>query len=45
MTDYYYAAPEDYAIRKKSTGKIEKGLKKILIIAAVIFAAQLIWLF
>lgn len=45
MTDYYYIAPEEYTIRKKTTGKIEKGLKRLLIIAAVIFAAQLIWLF
>ncbi|MCL2805366.1 MAG: FtsQ-type POTRA domain-containing protein [Treponema sp.] len=29
---------------KKSVKKIEKGLKRLLIIAAIIFAAQLVWL-
>jgi cell division protein FtsQ len=43
-SDYIYATgvitPE-----KKSAGRIEKGLKKLLIIAAIIFIAQIIWLF
>ena len=43
--DYYYAASEDIAAKKKTPGKIEKGLKRLLIIAAVIFSAELIWLF
>jgi len=43
--DYYYASSEDMIEKKKSSGKIEKGLKKLLVIAAVIFAAELIWLF
>ena len=52
-TDYYCAGSEDLSARKKpsgasseaSRGKIEKGLKRLLIIAAVIFAVQIIWLF
>jgi cell division protein FtsQ len=44
-TDYYYIASDDIASKKKSAGKIVKGLKRLLLIAAVIFAAQLIWLF
>ena len=52
-TEYYYAGSEDLSGRRKSSGvsgevsrgKIEKGLKRLLIIAAVIFAVQLIWLF
>jgi cell division protein FtsQ len=44
-TDYYYDASEDMAVRKKSSGKIEKGLKRLLIVAAVIFIAQIVWLF
>ena len=43
-SDYYYVS-EDMAERKKSAGRIEKGLKRLLIIAGAIFAAQLIWLF
>ncbi|MCL2210358.1 MAG: FtsQ-type POTRA domain-containing protein [Treponema sp.] len=43
--DYYYAASDDMAVKKKAPGKIEKGLKRLLLIAAVIFAAELIWLF
>jgi len=43
MSTEYFS--DDMIIRKKSTGKIEKGLKRLLIIAAVIFTAQLIWLF
>jgi cell division protein FtsQ len=35
----------DFDIKAKSSGKIEKGLKRLLILAMVIFAAQLIWLF
>jgi len=46
----YYASAEDIAnpvreAEKKSAGKLEKGIKRLLIIAAFIFAAQLIWLF
>jgi len=46
--DYYYAASDDISVKKKTSGasgKIEKGLKRLLIIAAIIFAAELIWLF
>ena len=52
-TEYYYTESEDFSAGKKSSGasgevsrgKIEKGLKRLLIIAGVIFAVQLIWLF
>jgi len=44
-TDYYYAASDDYSVKRKSAGKIEKGLKRLIIIAAVIIAAHIIWLF
>ena len=43
-TDYYFDEASGET-KKKETGKIEKGVKRLLIIAAVIFAAQLIWLF
>ena len=35
----------DFGAKTKASGKIEKGLKRLLILAAIIFAAQLIWLF
>jgi len=41
-TDYYSASGEMHV---KSAGKIEKGLKRLLIIAAIIFAAEIVWLF
>ncbi|MCL2214518.1 MAG: FtsQ-type POTRA domain-containing protein [Treponema sp.] len=44
-TNYYYNTSEEINIRKRTAGKIEKGVKRLLIIAAVILAAQLIWLF
>jgi cell division protein FtsQ len=44
-TDYYYVESENIDVKRKSAGKIEKGLKRLLIIAAVIFIANLIWLF
>jgi cell division protein FtsQ len=43
--EYHYTASESITVEKKSSGKIEKGLKKLLIIAAIIFIAQIIWLF
>ena len=45
MSEYYYSAGEEAIAEKKSSGKIEKGLKRLLIIAGVIFAAQFVWLF
>ncbi|MCL2800745.1 MAG: FtsQ-type POTRA domain-containing protein [Treponema sp.] len=45
MSIDYYDDPENLNIKKKSAGKIEKGLKRLLIIAVVIFFAQMIWLF
>ena len=44
ISDFSYAAVENTA-RPKSAGKIEKGLRRLLIIAVIIFAAELIWLF
>jgi len=46
MSDYYYESTEasENSAKKKSAAKIEKGLKKLLIIAGIIFAAELIWL-
>ena len=45
MSTEYLNITNDYIPANKSSGKIEKGLKRLLIIAAVIFTAQLIWLF
>jgi cell division protein FtsQ len=44
-TDYYYETSDNVSSKKKSADKIEKGLKKLLIIAGIIFAVELIWLF
>ena len=35
----------DYNEKKQTPGKIEKGLKRLLIVAAIIFSMQLVWLF
>jgi cell division protein FtsQ len=43
--EYYFETSEDIIDKKKSTLKIEKGLKRLLVIAAVILTAELIWLF
>jgi len=45
QTQYYYDDASQGESKRKETGKIEKGVKRLLIIAAVIFIAQLIWLF
>ncbi|MCL2809657.1 MAG: FtsQ-type POTRA domain-containing protein [Treponema sp.] len=42
-TDYYNTSDETE--KRKSAGKIEKGLKRLIIIAAVIITGHLIWLF
>jgi len=48
-TDYRYSDSDELDIKKKSpegnTGRIEKGVKMLMIIAGFILAAQLIWLF
>jgi len=44
MTSEYYYESSDEIAKKKSAEKIEKGLKRLLIIAGIIFAAELIWL-
>jgi len=36
---------ENFGKKTKASFKVEKGLKRLIIIAAVIFAAELIWLF
>jgi len=43
-SEYYYETSDNISSGKKSAEKIEKGLKRLLIIAGVIFAAELIWL-
>jgi len=43
MSNYY--AEYDEVTEKKPVKKLEKGIKRLLIIAVVIFIAQLIWLF
>jgi cell division protein FtsQ len=45
ISDFYYAAGENIDIRTKSSRKVEKGIKRLIIIAVVILAAELIWLF
>lgn len=44
-TDFSYNASDDMNIKSRSQGKIEKGLKRLMVIAAVVFSAELIWLF
>jgi len=44
-TDYYYETTDTVITKKKPNEKIEKGLKRLLIIAVIILAAELIWLF
>jgi len=44
-TEFYNTETDELFAKKKSTVKIEKGLKRLLIIAAVILTVQLIWLF
>jgi cell division protein FtsQ len=39
------SASENFGKKAKSSFKIEKGLKRLIITAVVIFAAELIWLF
>jgi len=41
----YYADYDEIAAAKRPAKKLEKGIKRLLIIASVIFTAQLIWLF
>jgi len=43
--EYLYTTSDELSTEKRSSGKIEKGLKKLLFIIAIIIAAQLIWLF
>ncbi|MCL2410424.1 MAG: FtsQ-type POTRA domain-containing protein [Treponema sp.] len=49
MSNYYsqadYETYQEVSEKDKSSRKIEKGLKKLLIIAAFILLAQVIWLF
>jgi len=44
-SDFSYAVPDSLGTKAKSTRKIEKGLKRLLIVAGIIIAAELIWLF
>jgi cell division protein FtsQ len=45
VSDYSYATSENIQVETKSSRKIEKGLKKLLITAGIIILAELIWLF
>ena len=45
MSSYYYAASQGMAAEKKPAKKLEKGIKRLLILAVIIFIAQLVWLF
>jgi cell division protein FtsQ len=42
-TEYYFEASD--ITKKKPSEKIEKGLKRLLVVAVVILTAELIWLF
>ena len=44
-SDFSYAAYENIGMKTKSSKKIEKGLKRLLVLAGIIFTAELIWLF
>jgi len=44
-TEYYFETSDNVIAKKKPAEKIEKGLKKLLIAAAIILTAELIWLF
>jgi len=41
-TEYFYETSDTVITKKKS---VEKGLKRLLIIAVIILTAELIWLF
>jgi len=43
--NFLYAAGAKTGVKAKSSIKIEKGLKRLLIIAGIIFTAELVWLF
>ncbi|GHV94131.1 cell division protein FtsQ [Spirochaetia bacterium] len=50
--DFTYPAEEDFgvymndvSVKPAASGKIEKGLKRILILAGIILGAEIIWLF
>jgi len=49
MNNFSYITPEEISnpsnTAEKKQRKLEKGIKRLLIIVAVIFAAQIIWLF
>ena len=44
-SDFLYSSSENTSINAKSSKKIEKGLKRLLLLAGIVFAAELIWLF
>ncbi|MCL2208652.1 MAG: FtsQ-type POTRA domain-containing protein [Treponema sp.] len=44
-SDYMYTASDDFPVKSKSSGGFESTIKKLVIFTAVIFAAQMIWLF
>ena len=40
-----YRSPQELPVKKASTGKVEKNLKRILVIAVIVLAAQFVWFF
>jgi cell division protein FtsQ len=44
-TEYLFESSDSPIAKKKSSLKIEKGLKRLLVVAAVILTLELIWLF
>jgi len=44
-SDFSFTASDDVNIKTKPQVKTEKNIKRLIVIAAVIFAAELIWLF
>ena len=44
VSNFSYAAYEKNDIKTKSSKKIEKSLKRLLMLAGIVFAAELIWL-
>jgi len=44
-TEYFFETSDTVIVKKKTNEKIEKGLKRLLIIAVIILVAELVWLF
>lgn len=44
-SDFTYAASENIGVASKSSRKVEKGLKRLFILAGIVLTAELVWLF